>query len=83
MGLGRLTHPISGSIRAPFDLAASRNSYSPLAKSHASTHSPFAAEEQRGERHHSKEERVELVVYGFPSQRGNLVRNTTLEFQQL
>jgi hypothetical protein len=48
----------------------------PLAISHASTHSSFAVEEQRREGHHSREERVELVVYGFPSQHGNLARKT-------
>jgi hypothetical protein len=33
-----------------------------MAKSHASTHSSFGAEEQIREGHHSGEERVELVV---------------------
>ena len=54
--------PFRGPFVPPFDLAASRTIYSPLAKSHASTHSSFAAEEQRREGHHSGEERVELVV---------------------
>jgi hypothetical protein len=45
-----------------FDLAASQTIYSPMAKRHASTHSSFSAEEQRREGHHSREERVELVV---------------------
>jgi hypothetical protein len=54
--------PISGPMRAHFDLAASQTIYSPLAKSHASTHSSFATEEQRREGHHSGAERVELVV---------------------
>ena len=67
----------------PFDLDASRTIYSPLAKSHASTHLSFVAEEQRREGHHSGEERVELVVLGFPSRRGNLARKTTSEFQEL
>jgi hypothetical protein len=46
----------------PFDPAAIRTIYSPLAESHASTHSSFIVEEQRREGHHSKEERVKLVV---------------------
>jgi hypothetical protein len=54
--------PISGPIRAPFDLAAIQNIYSPLAKRHATTHTSFTVEEQRREGHHSGEERVELVV---------------------
>jgi hypothetical protein len=45
----------------PFDLAAIRTIYSSEAKSHTSTHSPSAAEEQRREGHHLREERVELV----------------------
>jgi hypothetical protein len=36
--------------------------YSPETRSHTSTHSPSAAEEQRREGHHLGEERVELVV---------------------
>jgi hypothetical protein len=35
--------------------------YSPEAKSHGSIHSSSAAEEQRREGHHLREERVELV----------------------
>jgi hypothetical protein len=42
-------------------LAAIQTIYSPLAESHASTHSSFAAEEQRREGHHSEEEKVKLV----------------------
>jgi hypothetical protein len=33
-----------------------------MAENHTSTHSSFATEEQRREGHHSREERVELVV---------------------
>jgi hypothetical protein len=66
MGPGRSAQPISGPIRAPFaapfDLDTSQTIYSPLAKSHASTHSSFIVEEQRRKGHHSEEERVELVV---------------------
>jgi hypothetical protein len=46
---------------APFDLAASRAIYSPLAESHEEIHSSATAEEQRREGHHSGEERVEMV----------------------
>jgi hypothetical protein len=45
----------------PFDLATIWTIYSPEAKSHASIHSSSAAEEQRREGHHLREERVELV----------------------
>jgi hypothetical protein len=45
----------------PFDLAAIQTIYSPVPKSHASTHSSSAAEEQRREGHHLGEERVELI----------------------
>jgi hypothetical protein len=45
----------------PLDLAAIQAIYSPEARSHASTHSPSAAEEQRREGHHLGEERVELA----------------------
>jgi hypothetical protein len=45
----------------PFDLAAVRTIYSLEARSHTSTHSSSAAEEQRREGHHLGEERVELV----------------------
>jgi hypothetical protein len=55
-------NPFLGPFAAPFDLATSRTIYSPLAKSHTSTHSSFAAEEQRREGHHFGEEWVELVV---------------------
>jgi hypothetical protein len=50
-----------GAQSAPFDLAAIRAIYSPEAESHASIHSSSAAEEQRREGHHLREERVELV----------------------
>jgi hypothetical protein len=54
--------PISGPSRPPpFDLAAIWTIYSPEARSHASTHSSSAAEEQRREGRHLGEERVELV----------------------
>jgi hypothetical protein len=43
------------------DLAAIQTIYGPEAKSHASTHSSSAAEEQRREGHHLGEEMVELV----------------------
>jgi hypothetical protein len=46
---------------APFDLAACRAIYSPLAESHKELHSSSAAEEQRREGHCSGEERVEMV----------------------
>jgi hypothetical protein len=62
VGPGRLAQPISWPSRPPFDLAAIRTNYSPEARSHASTHSSSAAEEQRREGHHLGEERVELVV---------------------
>jgi hypothetical protein len=45
----------------PFDLAAIGTIYSPEAKSHISTQSLSAVEEQRREGHHLGEERVELV----------------------
>jgi hypothetical protein len=53
--------PFRARFGAPFDLAASRAIYSPLAKSHAKIHSSSTAEEQRREGHHPEEERVELV----------------------
>jgi hypothetical protein len=59
--LGRPTQPIPGLVRHPFDLAASRAIYSPLAESHKEIHSSSAAEEQRREIHLSGEERVEMV----------------------
>jgi hypothetical protein len=58
---GRPAHPILGPSQPPFDLAAIQAIYSPEAKSHTSTHSSSAAEEQRREGHHLREERVELV----------------------
>jgi hypothetical protein len=61
VGPGRPAQPILGPSRPPFDLAAIRTIYSPEAKSHASTHSSSAVEEQRREGHHLREERVELV----------------------
>jgi hypothetical protein len=61
VGAGRSTQPISGPSRHPFDLAAIWSIYSPEARSHGSTHSSSAAEEQRREGHHLGEERVELV----------------------
>jgi hypothetical protein len=62
MGPSRPAQPISGPIRAPFEIDDPRTIYSPPTKSHASTHSSFTAEEQRREGHHSGEERVKLVV---------------------
>jgi hypothetical protein len=59
VGLGRPAQPISWPSRPPFDLAAIRAIYSLKARSHASTHSSSAAEEQR--REGLGEERVELV----------------------
>jgi hypothetical protein len=53
--------PFRGPDSPPFDLAAIRAIYSLEAISHTSTHSSSAAEEQRREGHHLKEERVELV----------------------
>jgi hypothetical protein len=53
--------PSQARFGAPFDLAASRAIYSPLAEIHAETHSSSAAEEQRREGHHPREERVEMV----------------------
>jgi hypothetical protein len=53
--------PFQGPVASPFDLAAIRAIYSPGVESHASTHSSSAAEEQRREGHHLREERVELV----------------------
>jgi hypothetical protein len=54
--------PFLGPFVAPFDLAASQTIYSPLAKSHTSTHLTLVIEERRREGHHSGEERVKLVV---------------------
>jgi hypothetical protein len=53
--------PFPSLVDPPFDLAAIGTIYSPEARSHASTHSSSAAEEQRREGHHLREERVELV----------------------
>jgi hypothetical protein len=66
MGLGRSAwvdrpSPFPARFGAPFDLAASRAIYSPLAKSHKEIHSSSAAEEQRREGHYPGEERVEMV----------------------
>jgi hypothetical protein len=66
MGLGRSAqagrpNPFQNPVASPFDLAAIHAIYSPGVKSHASTHSSSAAEEQRREGHHLGEERVELV----------------------
>jgi hypothetical protein len=66
MGLGRSAQadrpsPFQGPVAPPFDLGASRAIYSPGVKSHASTHSLSAAEEQRREGYRSGEERVEMV----------------------
>ena len=44
---GRSAQPIPGPVRAPFDLDDLRAIYSPRAKYHSSSHSSFAAEEQR------------------------------------
>jgi hypothetical protein len=61
VGPGWPAQPILWPSRPPFDLATIRAIYSPEARSHASTHSSSAAEEQRKEGHHLGEERVELV----------------------
>jgi hypothetical protein len=64
MGPGQPAQPISGPRRPPpppLDLVAIQAIYSPEARCHARTHSPSAAEEQRREGHHLREERVELV----------------------
>jgi hypothetical protein len=60
---GRLS-PFRGPVTPPaplLDLAAIWAICSPEDKSHASIHSSSAAKEQRRERHHLGEERVELV----------------------
>jgi hypothetical protein len=54
--------PFRARFGAPFDLDAIRTIYSPLAKSHTSIHSSFAAEEQRSLRDTISERRVVLVV---------------------
>jgi hypothetical protein len=61
VGPGWLAQPISRPSRPPFDLTAIQAIYSPEARRHASTHSSSAAEEQRREGHHLREERVELI----------------------
>jgi hypothetical protein len=66
VGLGRPAqasrpNPFRGPVGPPFDLATTRAIYSPESRSHTSTHSSSAAEEQRREGHHVGEERVELV----------------------
>jgi hypothetical protein len=53
--------PFRARFGAPFDLAASRTIYSPLAESHAELHSSSVAEEQRREGHRSGEKRLEMV----------------------
>jgi hypothetical protein len=53
--------PVQGPFAFPFDLAANRAIYSPGVKSHASINSSTAAEEQRRDGHHPREERVKLV----------------------
>jgi hypothetical protein len=75
MGLGRLAqagwpNPFCEPFATPVDLDDPQTIYSPPAKSHRLTHSPFSAEEQRRERErerererdHPGEERIELVV---------------------
>jgi hypothetical protein len=53
--------PVQGPVKLPFALAANRAIYSPVAESHGGWNSSSAAEEQRREGHHPREERVELV----------------------
>jgi hypothetical protein len=53
--------PVQGPIPPSFDLATIWAIYSPGVESHASINSSSAAEEQRREGHHPREERVELV----------------------
>jgi hypothetical protein len=60
-GLGWPAQPIPARFDAPFDLAASRAIYSPLAESHTELHSSSAAEEQKRDGHRSGEERVKMV----------------------
>jgi hypothetical protein len=54
--------PFRAPFAAPFVLDDPKAIYSPPAKSHTRIHSLFGVEEQRREGHHSKEERVGLVV---------------------
>jgi hypothetical protein len=70
-----------GPVGLPFDLDASRAIYSPLTESHASTNSSSTAEEPRSLRDTISEMRVVLVVWGFPSRRGDLAWKTTLELR--
>jgi hypothetical protein len=53
--------PVQGPFAPSFDLDAIQAIYSPGVESHASINSSSAAEEQRREGHHPREERVELV----------------------
>jgi hypothetical protein len=53
--------PVQGPFTPSFDLATIRAIYSPGVESHASINSSSAAEEQRKEGHHPREERVELI----------------------
>jgi hypothetical protein len=54
-------NPFWARFGTPFDLAAYRAIYCPLAESHKKIHSSSAAEEQRREGHRSGEERVDMV----------------------
>jgi hypothetical protein len=56
----RRPSPVKGPVASPFDLAAIRAIYSLGVESHASINSSSAAEEQRREGHHLREERFEL-----------------------
>jgi hypothetical protein len=53
--------PFQGPVTSPFDLAAIRAIYSPGVESHTWINLSSAAEEQRREGHHLREERVKLV----------------------
>jgi hypothetical protein len=53
--------PVQGPFVPSFALVANRAIYSPLTESHGEYNSSSAAEEQRREGHHPREERVELV----------------------
>jgi hypothetical protein len=48
-------------VTLPFALSAIQAIYSPLTESHEKENSSSAAEEQRREGHHLRDERVELV----------------------